>query len=572
VGPDDGAYLNGVTLGRPGALSGDTNTAAGFAAANLNKVDVPWSEALNPPAFTAECWAKVTGGAGNYRSPLTSRADGPQAGYIFYAEPGNTWQFWSGVLAPTPGWFTLQGPAVQPNAYAHLVGSYDGTNFSFYVNGVLVAQNAAVFAQNTLNPLRIGGGATESDGNYFFEGDVDEVAIYDKALGEDRILAHYVAGFPLTTPPAITAQPSSLFALAGATVKFSVTATGGLPLSYQWKFNNQTITNATSSSLTLSNVTAANVGSYTVVVTNSGGTATSSAATLTIPAKSPKSYVDLVKGDAPVAYWRLGESSGEIAKDEIGANDGVYLNDVTLGVPGAIPNDTNTAARFATAQSQKMDVPWSDVLNPPVFSVEVWARVTGGAGNYRSPLTSRADSPQRGYIFYAEPGNTWQFWSGKGDTTGWDSIPGPAVRVNEWTHLAATYDGAVKRFYVNGTQVGTSTAAFAVNDSSPLRVGGGASEGNGNYFFEGDVDEPAVYNKALTPEQVILHYLASTKPAATLAISRNQGNVILTWASGSLQSAPAITGGWAAVTNAVSPFSVALPSGQSARFYRLSIP
>jgi hypothetical protein len=198
--------------------------------------------------------------------------------------------------------------------------------------------------------------------------------------------------------------------------------------------------------------------------------------------------------------------------------------------------------------------------------------VTGGAGNYRSPLTSRADSPQRGYIFYAEPGNTWQFWSGKGDTTGWDSIPGPAVRVNEWTHLAATYDGAVKRFYVNGTQVGTSTAAFAVNDSSPLRVGGGASEGNGNYFFEGDLDEPAVYNKALTPEQIILHYLASTKPAASLAISRNQGNVILTWATGSLQSAPAITGGWAAVTNAVSPFSVALPSGQSARFYRLSIP
>jgi hypothetical protein len=568
IGANDGSYLNGVTLGRPSALVGDTNSAAGFARANRTKIDVPWSAALNTPVFTFECWAKVTGGSGNYRSPVTSRADGPQRGYIFYAEPNNTWQFWTGTGAST-GWTTLQGPAVQVNAYAHLVGIYDGTNLLFYVNGALAAQRAAVFGQNDASPLRIGGGATEGDGDFFFEGDVDEVAVFNTALSEDRILAHYVAGFPLTTPPSISSQPKALAALAGGNVSFAVGASGGQPLSYQWRFNGQNLTNATRSTLALTNVSAANVGTYAVVVSNAGGSITSSNVTLTIPTAPTKAYVDLIKGDGPVGYWRLDESTGDTAKDVVGTDDGIYLNAVTLGASGAIVTDSNKAANFVAASSQKIDVPWSDKLNPPIFSVEVWARVTGGAGAYRSPLTSRADGPQRGFIFYAEPGNTWQFWTGKGDTSGWDNIPGPAVQINRWAHLVATYDGTTKRFYVNGVEVGTSTAAFAVNDQSVLRFGGGATEGNGNYFFEGDVDEPAIYNKVLTPEQIILHYLggitAAKAPSITLA--RQGANLTLTWGTGSLESAGSVLGPWTAVANASSPYSVT--PNQSARFYRL---
>ena len=567
VGVNDGAYLNGVTLGRPGALAGDTNTAAGFVAANLTKVDIAYTDVLNPLVFTVECWAKVTGGAGNFRSPLTSRADAPQRGYIFYAEPGNTWQFWTGTGAST-GWTALTGPAVQLNAYAHLVGLYDGTTLYFYVNGNLVSQQVMAFGPNDVSPLRIGGGASEGDGNYFFEGDVDEVAVYPTALSEERILAHYVAGFPLSTPPSITAQPQSQLTPPGATITFIAGATGGQPLTYQWQFNQQDIASATNSTLILSNVTAASVGSYRIVVRNTGGSVTSDPAILTIPAPPTKPYVELIKADKPVAYWRLGEMTGDVAKDEIGANDGAYLNGVTLGVPGAIPNDTNTAVNFTSSQSQKIDVPWSDTLNPPAFTAEIWARLTGGAGTHRSPLTSRADGPQRGYIFYAEPGNTWQFWSGKGDTSGWDNIPGPASRLNKWDHLVATYDGTNKLFYVNGVRVGSSTAAFAVNDTNPLRVGGGSTEGPGTFFFEGDVDEPAIYNQALTHEQVILHYLAgATAPEPPkISIARDGANIVITFGSASLESAPSVSGPWTSVTGAASPYSTTPAS--AAQFYR----
>ena len=171
-------------------------------------MDVAYTDALNTPQFTIEAWAKVTGGSGAYRSPVTSRADGPQRGYIFYADPNNVWQFWNGK-GDTSGWDNLSGRAVVNNAWAHLVGVYDGTNKSFYVNGTLVGTRTVAFGPNDQNVLRIGGGATEGDGNYFFQGSVDEVAFYNKPLTEDRILAHYVAGFPQTTPPSITSQPKA---------------------------------------------------------------------------------------------------------------------------------------------------------------------------------------------------------------------------------------------------------------------------------------------------------------------------------------------------------------------------
>lgn len=121
---------------------------------------------------------------------------------------------------------------------------------------------------------------------------------------------------------------------------------------------------------------------------------------------------------------------------------------------------------------------------------------------------------------------------------------------------------------MNGVLVGTSTAAFGVNDQSVLRIGGGASEGAGNYFFEGDVDEAAIYNKALSPERIILHSLGGTAASAPLSLgfTREPGRIILSWSAGSLESAPAVSGPWTPV-NALSPHPV-VPD-QDSRFFRL---
>ena len=88
---------------------------------------------------------------------------------------------------------------------------------------------------------------------------------------------------PAATAPSITTQPGNQTVTAGQTASFSVTATGTAPLSYQWRKNGTNISGATSSSYTTPATTTSDSGStFSVVVTNSAGSATSNNATLTV--------------------------------------------------------------------------------------------------------------------------------------------------------------------------------------------------------------------------------------------------------------------------------------------------
>lgn len=82
--------------------------------------------------------------------------------------------------------------------------------------------------------------------------------------------------------PIISGQPQSLTVAPGSGASFSVTAGGTAPFTYQWMYNGTAIANATGASYTNSSVQAGDAGNYTVVVTNSIGSATSQAAVLTV--------------------------------------------------------------------------------------------------------------------------------------------------------------------------------------------------------------------------------------------------------------------------------------------------
>ena len=88
----------------------------------------------------------------------------------------------------------------------------------------------------------------------------------------------------LHTAPIITTQPQSQTVVEGHNAVFQVVATGSAPLFYQWYFNTTTLLSAgTNALLTLSNVQSnTDAGAYSVIVSNSLGTATSSNATLNI--------------------------------------------------------------------------------------------------------------------------------------------------------------------------------------------------------------------------------------------------------------------------------------------------
>ena len=86
-----------------------------------------------------------------------------------------------------------------------------------------------------------------------------------------------------TVAPAINTQPANRTVTAGGTATFSVTATGTGPFNYQWKKGGTDISGATSSSYTTPATSSADSGAqYSVVVSNSAGTVTSSSATLSV--------------------------------------------------------------------------------------------------------------------------------------------------------------------------------------------------------------------------------------------------------------------------------------------------
>ena len=131
-----------------------------------------------------------------------------------------------------------------------------------------------------------------------------------------------------------------------------------------------------------------------------------------------RTYSSSVLADSPLAYWRLGESSGSTAADASGnGRTGSFLNTPTLGTGGALTSDSNTAVGF-NGTDEYVTVPYAAALNPAQVTVEAWAYPTGGQGTFRSVVTSRDYAPgnARGYILYASAANTWQFWPGNG---GW---------------------------------------------------------------------------------------------------------------------------------------------------------
>jgi O-glycosyl hydrolase len=90
---------------------------------------------------------------------------------------------------------------------------------------------------------------------------------------------------PALVAPSITAQPASVAVTAGQTATFSVVASGTAPLSYQWQKNGAAISGATGTNYTTPATTSSDNGStFAVVVSNSAGNVTSSAATLTVNA------------------------------------------------------------------------------------------------------------------------------------------------------------------------------------------------------------------------------------------------------------------------------------------------
>ncbi len=225
-------------------------------------------------------------------------------------------------------------------------------------------------------------------------------------------------------------------------------------------------------------------------------------------------YQGEVLADSPVSYWRLGESSGTTAADSAGTNTGTITGGVTLGAIGALTGsgDTNTAMTF-DGSTGYVSVPSNTNLNiRNDFTVEAWAKP--GVLNWQERVVTHKGGYQ--YKLGLNATNQWHatvYIGGVGydvaDTTG-----SPAV--GRWDHLVLTRSGSTVILYVNGVSVATTTVSGLIDTSTSI-LAIGRKGSTANSYFNGDIDEVAIYNTALSPSRIQAHYTAGTTggPTAT---------------------------------------------------------
>src|SRR4029077_12626901 len=181
--------------------------------------------------------------------------------------------------------------------------------------------------------------------------------------------------------PSITAQPTSQTITAGQTATFSVTATGTAPLSYQWRKSGTPITGATSSSYTTPAETTADTGAqFTVAVSNTAGSVTSSAAILTVNAAT------LVLNVSPTSL-----SFGSIDTDANSTlsatltnsgNSNVTISGVGTSGAGFSANNVSSGTILAPGQSAVLNVTFA-----PTATGSVTGGVTVASNATNSPAT-----------------------------------------------------------------------------------------------------------------------------------------------------------------------------------------
>lgn len=506
-------------------------------------------------------------------------------------------------------------PAGDVGNWVFLAGTWDGANWNLYRDGQLVATYpdstgpAEVSAEATGVPHWTIGSLSDPqnisiEDAWYFSGDISQPAILTGALTGNQIAALYAAAKVapvITTPP--VAPPTAVY--LGSSVTFTVGVDGAPPLSYQWVSNGIALAGQTATNFTLNNVSAAADGTYSVIVSNAYGTATSSvvlAVTPTLPPVSvspavetrwngfpfefdaagvgsatvnykwlfdgtatgttssnivgtansgtagsysvivnnslgsatssvpgvlnivsiPAGYPATILADHPIAYYRLDETSGTVAHDYAGGHDGVY-NNVILDQPGYVPTniDADPAVTFTGAANSYIggiaptSINFAGVTN---FSIEAWANGAaggttgaivakgtgnvgnGGIANEQFDLLVNAGS----YSFLVRsPANSTQNGYQCTGTTGPDGV---------WHHLVGVWDGANVYLYVDGQLQAQAAGPGTIRSSTfPISIGAERSGNDPTYDvdFNGSIDEVAIYNYALSADQIAAHYGAA---------------------------------------------------------------
>ncbi len=173
---------------------------------------------------------------------------------------------------------------IDTNKWINIVGVWNSAtkNMAIYINGILDYQHT--YSGNPLphsNPLYIGHSSATWAGQPFFNGKIDDLRIYDRALNEFEIQTLYHEG-DWKIKPSFIIELSDKAVCKNDSVAFEAIVEGIPPINYQWQKDGIDIPGATDSVILIPHVQPEDDGEYRCIATNEYGTGTSNTAILSV--------------------------------------------------------------------------------------------------------------------------------------------------------------------------------------------------------------------------------------------------------------------------------------------------
>ncbi len=273
------------------------------------------------------------------------------------------------------------------------------------------------------------------------------------AIGASAYSAPAVATTLTNTAPVITLQPQNQTVVISNSVTFSVTVVGTAPFSYQWLFNGAPIADATASSFALAAAQYSDGGNYSVTVTNTFGSETSSNASLTVLTAQPTIQIANI--------WNI--QAGSRAYVTSGTTErGICINPFTghvllvsrsaavAGSLGIFILDANTGADLGTMSTSGVTSAATFLLNK--IDVADDGVIYGG-----NLTTASASSP---FVIYR--------WSSEGAPTAaivYSGAPDGGITTRWGDTFSVTGAGVNTRIVVSGSGA-TNAVVFTTSDGT----------------------------------------------------------------------------------------------------------
>ncbi|RZU34448.1 PKD domain-containing protein [Blastococcus saxobsidens] len=220
-------------------------------------------------------------------------------------------------------------------------------------------------------------------------------------------------------------------------------------------------------------------------------------------------YADMLHADGATNYWPMGERSGTTAFDHGGVSDSTVYPGTGLGWAGALKGDSDPSIWFdGRAGYLSTQTP---VRGPHTFSVEAWfeTRTTAGGkilgfGDQKTGLSNNHDRQ-----LWLDPAGRVHFavWPGYGA----ELTSGATYNNGAWHHVVGTVGPTGMSLYVDGRLIASRADTIMAQEITGYWRIGGDRSWSGSNFFNGRLDEVAVYPTVLTADQVARHHaLGST--------------------------------------------------------------